>query len=336
MTHVTCGRCRSGKRWFWIAAEWLTDSHRCDDPVCIYGGPHEYGWEDTEELAIKAMGDAVARIGGEVGVPCYQGNAPGRASMASGALKRINAARRKTRTPKPGAASAASVEYLYEPWSWTDYDNPPYETLKGIGEIPVVKKTAKRIYYDATSRWDKHDGVVTLGYISRYDLETDTRCRDTCPVNIQVARCSGHQASYPHCAHLQAFYRKAQYEAHRAACSAECPLDVTTTECAPHGYTWEHCPHGHRDCFRGLPAGAARLPDNAASHGGGIVYTTREAAEEHLFSGDRERERQREDAEPEIRRLRREMAAVHPDRGGTNEEFIAARKRYKDALRRVS
>jgi hypothetical protein len=259
--------------------------------------------------------------------------AAGRQSAAAGALKRVNAARRRARPPRAGATGTAVVEYLYEPWSWTDYDNCPYETHKGIGEIPVVKKTGKRIYYDATSRWDRADGVVTLGYISRHDLETDTRCRDTCPVNIQVSRCSAHRASYPHCVHLQAFYRKAQYEAHRAMCSAECPLDVTTPECAGHGYTWEHCPHGHRDCFRGLPVGAARLPDNAASHGGCVVYTTREAAEEHLHRADRERQRQ--DAEPEIKRLRREMAAVHPDRGGSNEEFIAARKRYEQALRRA-
>jgi hypothetical protein len=30
------------------------------------------------------------------------------------------------------------------------------------------------------------------------------------------------------------------------------------------------------------------------------------------------------------------MADAHPDRGGTNEEFMAARERYKQALRRAS
>jgi hypothetical protein len=30
------------------------------------------------------------------------------------------------------------------------------------------------------------------------------------------------------------------------------------------------------------------------------------------------------------------MADAHPDRGGTNEEFIAARERYERALRRAS
>ena len=35
----------------------------------------------------------------------------------------------------------------------------------------------------------------------------------------------------------------------------------------------------------------------------------------------------------ELDRLRREMAAVHPDRGGSDAEFIAAHKRYEAARR---
>jgi len=34
---------------------------------------------------------------------------------------------------------------------------------------------------------------------------------------------------------------------------------------------------------------------------------------------------------PDIRHLRREMAAAHPDAGGSNEAFIAARERYERA-----
>jgi hypothetical protein len=37
----------------------------------------------------------------------------------------------------------------------------------------------------------------------------------------------------------------------------------------------------------------------------------------------------------ELSRLKREMADAHPDRGGTSAGFIAARKRYKQALTRV-
>ena len=49
-----------------------------------------------------------------------------------------------------------------------------------------------------------------------------------------------------------------------------------------------------------------------------VVFATREAAEA-IAHGD-------------IKQLRRQIASVHPDRGGTNEEFMAARKRYERAL----
>ncbi len=103
-------------------------------------------------------------------------------------------------------------------------------------------------------------------------------------------------------------------------------------------YTWDHCPHGHapENCYRGLAAGAARLPSSSEHHGGGTVYATREAAEEVLYGWEREQERKRKEAGPELRRLRMAMADAHPDLGGTNEEFMAARERYEQALRRAS
>ena len=67
-----------------------------------------------------------------------------------------------------------------------------------------------------------------------------------------------------------------------------------------------------------------------------MVYATREAAEEHLYGREREQERKRKAAEPELKQLRREMADAHPDRGGTNEQFMAARKRYERALKQAS
>jgi hypothetical protein len=36
---------------------------------------------------------------------------------------------------------------------------------------------------------------------------------------------------------------------------------------------------------------------------------------------------------PSVRELRRAMADAHPDRGGTTEQFIDARRRYQTALR---
>ena len=41
-------------------------------------------------------------------------------------------------------------------------------------------------------------------------------------------------------------------------------------------------------------------------------------------------------AHGDMKRLWRQMADAHPDRGGTNEGFMAARKRYEQAIRRTS
>ena len=89
------------------------------------------------------------------------------------------------------------------------------------------------------------------------------------------------------------------------------------------------------DCDRGLPAGAGHLPWSHRDYKGGTLYATGEAAEDYLFRWEREQERKREEAGPELRRLRMAMADAHPDRGGTNEGFIA-RKAYEQALRRAS
>jgi hypothetical protein len=90
------GRCRSGRRWFWFTvhfgpgrgydADWNYIGH-CDDPVCHYGGAHEYGWEDTEATATAAAVAAVTGLAeGQRAVPEL------RQGLAYDALKRINAA----------------------------------------------------------------------------------------------------------------------------------------------------------------------------------------------------------------------------------------------------
>lgn len=337
MTHVDHGRCRSGQRWFWYATAVDYDYPRCDDPVCAPGlHPHEYGWEDAEDLALKAMAEAVARLGGEVRRGAYWNNAPGSAGAAANALKRINAARRRARPPKPGAAEAAPVEYLYKPWSWSDDYG---ETHNGIDEIPIVKKTAKRIYYDRTDSWDRHEGVVTLGYIDRQEFEADTRCAAVCPRNIPAGIvCAEHGLEGRHCVHWgQPWHEQDPRCRQRGGCNDRCLEDTPGFRCAEHPHTtWDHCPHGHRpgSCWHGHPAGCADLP--GFHYDGGTVYATREAAEDHLYHWERERERRQAEAGPELKRLRMAMAAAHPDRGGTNEGFIAAREAYEQALRRAS
>jgi hypothetical protein len=41
----------------------------------------------------------------------------------------------------------------------------------------------------------------------------------------------------------------------------------------------------------------------------------------------------KDDGQPDLRQLKAKMAAAHPDRGGSNEAFIAARERYVTARR---
>lgn len=124
----------------------------------------------------------------------------------------------------------------------------------------------------------------------------------------------------------------------QGGCGDGCPVNTPGTRCSEHGCTWDHCPHGRApgDCYHGSPAGQGHLRGRNGHHGGGDVYATREAAEEYLYRWEREQERRQREQEPEIKRLRREMADAHPDRGGTDEGFIAARERYQQALREAS
>ena len=87
-------------------------------------------------------------------------------------------------------------------------------------------------------------------------------------------------------------------------------------------------------CRHGYPAGVIPIPGDRHRPGpaGRLFFATREAAEDHLYL---ERERAEEAAReaPSITELRRAMADAHPDRGGTAEQFIEARRRYQTALR---
>jgi hypothetical protein len=340
VTWVIHGRCKSGSRWFWVAAAFDGgEVHKCDDPVCIYGGPHEYGWEDAEDLALKVMAEAVARLGGEVRRGCYQGNAPGQASAASSALKRLNAAKRAARPPSKETA-AGVVEYLYGPWSWSDDYG---ETHKGISEYQITKKTAKRIYYIRKPGCSEWNEPPTIGYIDRGEFEADTRCREDCPRDVPALVCGQHGRTDQHCVHFGEWCRVPPYatpprlrNCGGRGCGEDCPRDVPAGECREHHYTWEHCPHGHwpGQCWKGDAPGEVRTR-NYHDHDYHL-FATREAAEDCLFRWERERECKRKERGPELRRLRLAMADAHPDRGGTDEEFIAARERYERALRQAS
>ena len=132
----------------------------------------------------------------------------------------------------------------------------PAGTRRWVQEVPIVRKTAKLIYY-ASDSWDRREAVVSPGCISREQFETDT------------------------------LY----------------PADVIPVP-------------GHRQ----RPAGR-------------LFFATREAAEAGLRRGERQRAERVTAPALAIKDLRRVMIDAHPDRGGTAEQFIEARRRYETALR---
>jgi hypothetical protein len=66
---------------------------------------------------------------------------------------------------------------LYVPCARIGYHGYPTETRRWVQRVPIVKKTAKLIYY-ASDSWDRHEAVVSPGCISREQFETDTRCHN--------------------------------------------------------------------------------------------------------------------------------------------------------------
>ena len=68
----------------------------------------------------------------------------------------------------------SSVEYLYVPCVGVRYQDGPAQTRRWVQEVPIVKKTAKLIYY-ASDSWNRREAVVSPGCISREQFEADTR-----------------------------------------------------------------------------------------------------------------------------------------------------------------
>jgi len=79
---------------------------------------------------------------------------------------------------QPGADDAAPVGYLYVPCARVRYHGHSAETRRWVQEVPIIKKTAKLIYYTSDS-WDRREAVVSPGCISREQFETDTRAAMT-------------------------------------------------------------------------------------------------------------------------------------------------------------
>ena len=65
---------------------------------------------------------------------------------------------------------------------------------------------------------------------------------------------------------------------------------------------------------------------------GRLFFASREAAEAALYREEGKRAERGFAGAPPIRDLRRAMADAHPDRGGSADQFIEARRRYQNAL----
>jgi hypothetical protein len=254
----------------------------------------------------------------------------GERRASADARKRTGAAGPKARSQRPSADDAAPAGYLYVPCVGIRYHGSPAQTRRWVQEVPIVKKTAKLIYYTSDS-WDRRQAVVSPGCISREQFETDTRCRETCPREIAGLVCAPHGRSHRHCVHVLA---PGPHCHAPGGCGQDCPADTRDLRCARHGYTWQHCPHGEDRCRHGYPAGVIPIPGHRHRPGpaGRLFFATRQAAEDHLNRGDRQRAEQAAPQAPPIKELRRAMADAHPDRGGTAEQFIQAHRRYQTAL----
>ena len=138
-------------------------------------------------------------------LPFIAGSRPGRSHAGeplarADERKRIGAAGRNTRPRQPGADDAPPVEYLYVPCACIRHHGNSAETRRWVQEVPIIKKTAKLIYYTSDS-WDRREAVVSPGCISREQFETDTRCRDDCPADTRGVRCARHGYTWEHCPH---------------------------------------------------------------------------------------------------------------------------------------
>ena len=82
-------------------------------------------------------------------------------------------------------------------------------------------------------------------------------------------------------------------------------------------------------CRDGCPAGVIPIPGVHPRSVGQLFFATRHAAEYHLYRGA---SGQTARGAARVKELRRAMADAHPDRSGTVEQFIEARRRYQTAL----
>lgn len=95
-------------------------------------------------------------------------------SLIAVAARRLGTAGRKPGHAKSASGDAARAEYLYVPCVCTHNNGHSACTICWVQEVPIVRKTAKLIYYTSDS-WNWRKAVVSPGCISRPQFEADTR-----------------------------------------------------------------------------------------------------------------------------------------------------------------
>jgi hypothetical protein len=167
MAFYNIGRCRSGRRWFWVA-------ERSEHYRPYEQWPRLHGWEDTKEQAEAAARAAAKELGARDDdhghLHCWE-------YVGRARLKDINKAKRGARFPTNGQPT----EYLFSVVGYTS--DQTGETHSWVLAFPIVRKTAARIYYDKRGKqWPHREGGHTslhchdgdeVGFVDRHEIEAN-------------------------------------------------------------------------------------------------------------------------------------------------------------------
>jgi hypothetical protein len=148
--NIVWGRCRDTRRWFWYAH--------------IIGGTDAHGWaKDRNTAGCRANAAAVKLAAGQYAAIRVDDQAAEIKLAATKAAKqsRPKAEKRQHTAAGDGAANLYAIEAGY-------YDHAARRWVHSrMVRLPIVKKTAKRIYYLRSSE----PGEFEQGYIDRQSFE---------------------------------------------------------------------------------------------------------------------------------------------------------------------
>ncbi|MFJ9376832.1 hypothetical protein [Streptomyces sp. NPDC101455] len=148
MTTIVWGRCRDGERWFWNAH--------------IFGGDSEHGWaKDRNGAASRANAAAVKLAGGAYATMRVDDEAAEIKLTAVRAAKQAKAKAEDQQHTADGsnlwAVEAGYYDYGTRQW-----------VHSRLVRLPIVKKTAKRIYFLRSSE----PGEFEQGCVDRQAFES--------------------------------------------------------------------------------------------------------------------------------------------------------------------